>query len=154
MTRAWMAPWLICSVSVLGTLVGCSSDGDKDAGMDVSADRPSDGGVDGAADQAGDGMADGNVPETTTDGNVPETMTDGNVPETMMDGGSSDADSGIVVPATLTATILDRRAVSVRLLWPAPAATGGGPVSGYDIRVALCRVRLVDVLLSNARRRA
>jgi hypothetical protein len=36
----------------------------------------------------------------------------------------------------LTATILDRRQVSMKLTWAAPAATGGGAVAGYDVRVA------------------
>jgi hypothetical protein len=36
----------------------------------------------------------------------------------------------------LTATVLDRRQTSFQLRWPAPAATGGGAVAGYDVRVA------------------
>jgi hypothetical protein len=44
--------------------------------------------------------------------------------------------SEVAVPTSLMATLFDRRQTSVQLVWPAPEASGGGTVAGYDIRVA------------------
>jgi hypothetical protein len=158
MTTPRMATWLTCSI--LATVVGCGGDNHPamDGGPDGSSDRAGDVMADGTPDLSpGDGSPGDGAPRDAAPDAVMDTgmdvandvgmdvgmdvakdvgtdAVDGGAPDTGTDAGS-DADGGMV-PAALTATILDRRQTSVRLVWPAPATTAGGSVAGYDIRVA------------------
>lgn len=125
-------------MAVVVAVGGCGDDG--------SGKLKTDGGTDAR-------RKDGGADARRTDAGVDAPKTDARVDAPQMDGpGISDAgrdapqrDAGsdarsfppdAAVPTNLTATVLDRRNTSMQLLWPAPAASNGGSVAGYDIRVA------------------
>jgi FG-GAP repeat len=109
--------WAGLSVLALG-LAGC--DGGplpgKDGGVGGTGGRTSE--TDGAA---GGSKMDGATGGATTDGGG-------------TDGGGIDL-VGVSPPATLTATVSDRRATTFKLLWKAPTISGA-TVTGYQVRYA------------------
>src|SRR5262245_8574226 len=113
----WLLSWSLLASLAAG---GCSSDAGakKDGGMDGGGDTP-------PTDVSSEVSAD--APTDTPMDSPGDTPAPTDATDTAPD---------LPVPTTLTATVLDRRQTSFQLRWPAPAATGGGPVAGYDIRVA------------------
>jgi hypothetical protein len=134
--------WSLLSLVLALGSGACGSDSNKpkDAGMDA----PSDGGGDAAKDVAVDvppgDLATDVAGDLATDvaGDAPGDVAGdapGDVSGDTTDG-PKDSSVDLPVPTMLTATVLDRRQTSFQLRWPAPAATGGGAVAGYDVRVA------------------
>jgi hypothetical protein len=109
----------------------------KDAGGDAK-DGGGAGGTGGTGGTGGGGTGGGtDASDTRADGG---TDTSGDVAsdaprDTTSDGGTDTVVDAGPPPTMLTATILDRRQTSVRLVWPAPS-NGGQPVNAYQIRYA------------------
>jgi hypothetical protein len=143
--KGFLRWWTLLSVAAAIGWAGCSSDANKkmDSGTDGAGAKdgggdttPGDAASDTAADVAIDTAPD--VPVDTRADVPADTGTDvaGDAPSDGNADGPKDGGIDVPPPTMLTATVLDRRQTSFQLVWPAPAAAGGGAVAGYDIRVA------------------